>query len=103
MEVWACVPWGSKSFSPRRGRVAGVEEEVVDSWDRAERKRKSCVSSVRSGGGGWMDGSRDGDCGGDDMIGFVKVAVRMGQVSEVEVVSPQIRARRLIEKLPKGA
>ena len=77
MEDWDCVPWGSKSFSPRRGRVAGADEEVVDWRDRAERKRKSWVSSVRSGGGGWVDACSDGDCGGDDMIQFSMVA---GQV-----------------------
>lgn len=29
MEVWERVPWCSKSFSPRRGRVGWVEEDVL--------------------------------------------------------------------------
>lgn len=45
VEDWARVPWGSKSFSPRRGRL-GWERE------REARKRKSWVSSERSGAWG---------------------------------------------------
>ena len=60
VEDWETVPWGSKSFSPRRGRV-----EVVGA---RERKRKSWVSSVgsRSGGG---DGGREGERGGVVIFG----------------------------------
>lgn len=59
--VWERVPWCSKSFSPRRGRVgwsvvlekceldvgkAGIMRELY--WERVDRKRKSWVSSERS-------------------------------------------------------
>lgn len=72
MEDWEAVPWGSKSFSPRRGRVWGVFGEVE--WERererAERRRKSWVSSVRSGSGGCGegDGGREGEGGGEVII-----------------------------------
>lgn len=61
VSLWERVPWCSKSFSPRRGRVgwsvvlercelgAGKCGEVEeDYWARVERKRKSWVSSERS-------------------------------------------------------
>lgn len=61
MSVWERVPWCSKSFSPRRGRVgwsvvlqrceldvgkSGRLREVY--WESVDRKRKSWVSSERS-------------------------------------------------------
>lgn len=80
MEDWAAVPWGSKSFSPRRGRVWGgrgeVEEEEGEGrfwWVREARKRKSWVSSVRSGAGagGGLDweASRVGEGGVEGIMG----------------------------------
>lgn len=44
----AWVPWGSKSFSPRRGREGAFKG--LREMEREERKRKSWVSSSRSGG-----------------------------------------------------
>ncbi len=78
MEVWERVPWCSKSFSPRRGSVGWVEEDVLGGLlgmrgikgggggegyeERAERKRKSWGSSLRSvsvgsGGARWGESS----------------------------------------------
>ena len=58
-EAWEVVPWGSKSFSPRRGRDGELEGGVSGgswgmngggggNWERWVMKRKSWVSSVRS-------------------------------------------------------
>lgn len=60
VSVWERVPWSSKSFSPRRGRVGwsvlerceldvGKAERLREIyWERVDRKRKSWVSSERS-------------------------------------------------------
>jgi hypothetical protein len=54
------VAWGSKSFSPRLGilgrsvplnlatLVGEIEQQRKSSYERLLRKRKSCVSSLRS-------------------------------------------------------
>ena len=60
VEVWREVAWGSKSFSPRLGilgrsiwlnlgtLVGEIEQQRKSSYERLLRKRKSCVSSLRS-------------------------------------------------------
>ena len=63
---WEAVPCGSKSFSPRRGRVCGVGERLV-------RRRKSWVSSVGSGEGGcWVAG---GEGGGEAIVAVGVVVI----------------------------
>ena len=63
MVDWEAVPCGSKSFSPRRGRVWGADWEGEE---RVVRRRKSWVSSVGSGEAG--RGEWEGEGGGEVIV-----------------------------------